>query len=210
MTRRIKLIIGIVLLLICTPLQAAKPDNPFSWDLSYQKIFAKSQVAKNDTMRIFFRETARARKGKLVRAGLPASLLKEMKKQNIKTAILVDYQAFWFSGKRMVSLYIETADRIYVDLYETKARKKVRRRILERKRWIVLDRFFAKLKQETPTFEHDLSAPKGYTFSGYIGAVSQYRKGKISQMLLTPEDMLRFDMSAGRVMRVMNKVMGLP
>jgi hypothetical protein len=199
------------LLPVCTAILAcpdvAAADNPFGWDLSYKTLFKRARVPNNDTVAIFF--TSRRPKNAKPDYSFPQELFSDIKRDEVQTAILIDYQSFWYLGHRMVSLYIRKPDSAYVDLYETKSGK-VRRRMLELERFDRMSKALASMQQAKPTNEHKFKAPEGYVFSGYVGVLSQYRNGQTTQFLLTPEDLLRRDMSPGRVTKTVNPAMGIP
>ena len=196
---------------VCTAIitcpYVAAADNPFGWDLSYKTLFKGARVPANDTVAIFF--TSRRPKNAKPDYSFPHELFSDVKLDEVQTAILIDYQSFWYLGHRMISLYIRKPDSAYVDLYETKSGK-TRRRVLELERFDRMSKALALMHQAKPTFEHKFKAPEGYVFSGYVGVLSQYRNGQTTQFLLTPEDLLRRDMSPGRVTKTVNPAMGIP
>ncbi len=187
---------------------AKKPSNPFSWDLSYASVFDSPAVIKSDSVARFFRD---ADSGRLANKHmqLPAELFHDIEISKVKTAILIDYRAFWFKGHRVALFYVRTSDSAYVDLYESSGGKP-RRRVLELPRFDKLDRKLKGVKPEFPMFEHKFKFPPYFIYSGYVGVLSQYRNGTSTQMLLTAEDILKGDMKPGRVTRDVNKAMGIP
>jgi len=188
------------ILFIFSPIAVADealPNSPFSWDLSYTTIFSENEVPKKDTMRKYFID-AYNKQGNLKEMHLPDKMFSDIDLAKVKTAILIDYQVFWFFGHRMVTLYLDDGQSVVARSYDTKSREvkhfKVRPDYFTTFSADILNR-----SQSEPAGGYSFKVAKGYLFAGYIGVISHYSMAGTSQQLITVEDLKSKDTGPGEL-----------
>ncbi len=173
------------------------PHNPFSWDISYTTVFSEHEVPQNDTMLKYFND-AFHRKGQSRKMHLPNAMFADIDMAAIKTAILIDYQVFWYMGHRSSTLYLSDGQTVTARTYDSKSNKvkhyKVHPASYEKFSESIMNR-----NQSIPLGSYKFKIPKGYSFSGYTGVVSRYSIDGAAQQLMTVEDLLNKKMEPGEL-----------
>jgi len=192
------------MLILFSPLALADEvtsNNPFAWDLSYMTVFSENNVPIKDTMRKYFND-AYQKKGNLKGIHLPDELFADIDRAAIKTAVLIDYQAYWFFGHRLATLYLDSGQSIVARSYNSKSRSvqkyKVRHGSFENFSTDIMNR-----NQSVPSGGYSFKVSKGYSFSGYVGVISSYSNEGATQKLITVEDLLHSKTEQGEITLLM-------
>lgn len=190
------------LLLNWHSVQAA--DNPFSWDLSYKPVFQDAGVPENDTMLKYFVDSEQ-KKGQLKRMAIPEDLFFDIDLSVVKRAILIDNQAFWFMGHRMSTLYLDYGDSAVARSYNSK-QGKASFYTIQLGYFAVFANAIMHRSQSAPAGGYISEVSKGYSFSGYIGAISTYDLEKSRQWLITREDFFVENMQVGELGKLVHSL----
>ncbi len=169
--------------------------QPLGWDLTYRDVFSAANVPQNDTVAKFFEDSTVTRTGPLSKM-FPAKFLTELQSPDIQAAIMIDYQAFYYFGHRVSSLYLKTSDETVAHSYASKGGYDRTIVQTETKMVRLLDGLW-EWQQSQPNLQNSFAAPEGYVYSGYIGAISLYRDDESRQVLLTSNDILEVDSENG-------------
>ncbi|HED35322.1 MAG TPA: hypothetical protein ENJ08_14090 [Gammaproteobacteria bacterium] len=179
-------------------------DNPFGWDLSYKSVFKDADVPENDTMLKYFVDSYQ-KEGQLKSMALPENLFSNVDLSAIKRAILIDNQAFWFMGHRMSTLYLDYGDSVVARSYNSK-QGKVSSNTVQPEYFISFANAILSRSQSVPAGGYAFEVSRGYSFSGYIGAISTYEPEKSRQWLLTKEDLFIENMQVGELGKLMRSL----
>lgn len=170
-------------------------NNPFSWDLSYAIVFSENDVPKNDTMLKYFND-AYHKKGNSRKIQLPEGLFADIDMAAIKTAILIDYQVYWYMGHRSSTLYLDDGQSVIARTYDSKSNKvkyfKVNPAAFADFSAVIMLR-----SQSVPLGGYTFKVAKGYSYAGYIGVINRYSLEGSTQQLITNEDFLNKQMEPG-------------
>ena len=210
MKNSLNIILTLVGVLFVSNLAADSATNPFGWDLSYQQLFKANGLPENDTVAKFYRDAVDVNTSQPLNMkgmALPQELFAGLEAKDIQNAIFIDYQAFWFFGHRVSSLYVRSAKNVFIRSYNSK-NQTVEQRPIKPERYESFHKALVEWSQSEPDLDAKFKAPKGYVYSGYIGAVSLYQGANKHQFLLTPDDIVHKDMSPGTMMTLQNAVEG--
>jgi len=193
-----------LMLILFSPLTLADEvasNNPFAWDLSYMTVFSENDVPQKDTIRKYFNDTYQ-KKGNLKDMHLPDELFADIELATIKTALLIDYQVYWFFGHRLATLYLDNGQSVVARSYNSKSKSvqkyKVRPGSFENFSTDIMNR-----NQSVPLGGYSFQVSKGYSFSGYIGVISRYSNDGTTQKLITVEDLLHSKTEQGEIAQLM-------
>jgi len=179
-------------------------NNPFSWDLSYVTVFLENDVPKNDTMLKYFNDAYHS-KGKSREMHLPDGLFADIDMAKIKTAILIDYQVYWYMGHRSSTLYLDDGQSVVARTYDSKSNK-VKYYKVNSASFADFSAVIIYRSQSLPFGAYTFKVAKGYSYAGYIGVISRYSIDGSSQQLITNEDFLKKQMEVGELGQFINSM----
>ncbi|MDB6061113.1 MAG: ankyrin repeat protein 50-like [Verrucomicrobiaceae bacterium] len=167
------------------------------WDLSYKHAFDQSKVSERDTMRKFFRDSAVG--AEYARHYVvDASLFKNVPAK-VDAAVLIDFQAFYYFGHRIVQFSYADNTRSESRSWNTRNSRieavPLEAELLRRQAQVLMD---YKLSPPPEVRPYPLNgANSQFVFSGYVGVVSVYLDGKIRQFPIVADDIIETASSKG-------------
>ena len=166
----------IALALLVLPACAQVRSLPFGWDLNYESLLKKNNVAENELIRVWLKKTKS-----------PAETwLAELRDRSVTSAVLIEYPAFHAAERTTMLLFKTANEAFYWEFVEGsrggRNEEPVRPEVYD---GVVKD--VGGWKQLPPKRADELP---DQAWPGYMGFLSRFDGNTSSQMLLTVEDFL--------------------